>query len=96
MAVGIFLEKLSIPILLEYHHQRTQTDIRTSVPEMTKLHGFTDVVNYKWLQILCRSLHQEMKSKDFPGGAVSKTPCSQCGRSQVLSLIREIDPTCHK
>ena len=96
VAVGIFLEKLSIPNLLEYHHQRTQTDDRTSVPEMIKLHGFTDVVDYKWLQILCRSFHQEMKSKGFPGGPLSKTPCSQCGRTQVLSLVRKLDPTCHK
>ena len=31
---------------------------------------------------------------DFPGGAVVKTPCSQCRGAQVQSLVRELNPTC--
>ena len=31
---------------------------------------------------------------DFPGGPVAKTPRSQ--GAQVSSLVRELDPTCHK
>ena len=34
---------------------------------------------------------QEEKGRDFPGGPVAKTPCSQCRKLQVQSLVRELD-----
>ena len=30
---------------------------------------------------------------DCPGGPMAKTPCSQCRRPRVQSLVRELDPT---
>ena len=33
--------------------------------------------------------------QDFPAGPVAKTLCSQCRGLGVLSLVRELDPTCH-
>ena len=30
----------------------------------------------------------------FPGGPVTKTPCSKCKGAQVQSLVRELDPAC--
>ena len=33
--------------------------------------------------------------RDFPGGPVAKTLCSQCRGSCDQSLVRELDPTCH-
>ena len=32
--------------------------------------------------------------RDFPGGPVGKTQCSQCRVPGVQSLVRELDPTC--
>ena len=32
--------------------------------------------------------------RDFPGGPVGKTPCSQCRWPGVQSLVGELDPTC--
>ena len=32
--------------------------------------------------------------QDFPDGPVAKTLCSQSRDPWVLSLVREIDPTC--
>ena len=37
----------------------------------------------------------EMPLKDLPGGSVAKTPCYQCRRPKVQSLVRELYPTCH-
>ena len=31
--------------------------------------------------------------RDFPGGTVVKTPCSQCREPGVQYLVRELDPT---
>ena len=39
----------------------------------------------KCLKIDCR---------EFPGGLVAKTPQSECGKPEVQSLVRELDPTC--
>ena len=33
-------------------------------------------------------------SRDFPCGVLAKTSSSQCGGTQVQSLVRELDPTC--
>ena len=32
--------------------------------------------------------------RDFPGGPVAKTPCSQSRGLGVPSLVKELDPTC--
>ena len=35
-------------------------------------------------------------TKDFPGAPVAKTPCFQCRGPEILSLVKELDPTCHR
>ena len=35
------------------------------------------------------------RCRDFPGGPVVKTPCSQCRGHRFDSPIRELDSTCH-
>ena len=37
--------------------------------------------------------NQKVKTRDFPGGPVAKTPSSHA-RAWVLFLVRELDPTC--
>ena len=40
-----------------------------------------------------RTTGKNHQGRDFPGGAVDKTPHSQMQRAQVWSLVRELDPT---
>ena len=39
-------------------------------------------------------LNYKRQTRDFPGGPVSKAPCSQCRGPGVRSLVRDVDPTC--
>ena len=36
-------------------------------------------------------MHDQNVKKDFPGGPVAKTPCSQCRGPGIQSLVRELE-----
>ena len=36
-----------------------------------------------------------LRAWDLLGGPAARTPCSQCKRAQVPSLVRKLDPMCH-
>ena len=54
------------------------------------------VVGVFWFHQFGNMLISTYITKDFPGAPVAKTLCFQCRGPEIWSLVRELDPTCHK
>ena len=54
------------------------------------------IASVSWVKPVLKKKKRKYCEWDFPRGPMAKTLCSQCRRPRVQSLVRKLDPACHK